>query len=105
MRKYEIRIFAMFLINALFMLIASVLWAQEKAITPDEIKDAYHKNAYRQVRACADKNGDGKVSMQECLTMLPDVDMKKSCNYWDVNSDGIITEDEYVQQIKHVRDK
>lgn len=103
MKKYELMIFVMFFVSALFMPIAGDLWAREKGITPEEIKDAYRKNAYRQVLTAADKNSDGKLSMQECLTMLPNIDMKESCHYWDTNSDGIITENEYVQQVKNAR--
>ena len=27
-------------------------------------------------------------------------EMEKNCKYWDANGDGVITEDEYVQQVK-----
>ncbi|MBI4848815.1 MAG: hypothetical protein HY808_09615 [Nitrospirae bacterium] len=58
-------------------------------------------NAYRQILAGADKNKDGKLSMEECMSVSRDKKkIEKDCRYWDADSDGIITEDEYVKQVK-----
>jgi hypothetical protein len=28
--------------------------------------------------------------------------MEKDCKYWDANGDGVITEDEYVKQVRRI---
>lgn len=59
--------------------------------------------AYRQILAGADKNGDGKLSMEECLSISKDKKKaEKDCKCWDANGDGVITEDEYVEQVKKI---
>ena len=64
------------------------------------------KGAYRQVLAEADKNRDGKLSMSECLAVWKDKKTaEKNCRYWDANGDGVITEDEYVQQVRKIMQK
>lgn len=56
--------------------------------------------AYQQILAAADKNKDGKLSENECLAVSRDKKkMEKDCKYWDANGDGVITKDEYVQQV------
>jgi Ca2+-binding EF-hand superfamily protein len=97
MKKYGGRVFLMIFVSALFMLIGRVLWAQDRGIPTEAIK-----NAYRQILAGADKNNDGKISTQECRAMSTAKEMEKSCRYWDTNGDGVITEDEYVQQVKKI---
>jgi Ca2+-binding EF-hand superfamily protein len=77
-------------------LFSNAVWAQEKGIPTEAIK-----NAYRQILANTDKNGDGKISLQECVSISKDQKkMEKDCKYWDADGDGLITEDEYVQQVK-----
>jgi hypothetical protein len=63
--------------------------------------DAVLKNAYQEIVKAADKNGDGKLSLQECMAISKDkAKIEKDCKYWDANGDGTITEDEYVKQAK-----
>jgi hypothetical protein len=74
----------------------NLLFAQEKG-PPAEII----KSAYRQILAGADKNGDGKLNMAECTSISQNKSkIEKDCKYWDANGDGIITEDEYVNQAR-----
>ena len=57
------------------------------------------KNAYQMLLAEVDKNKDGKISMDECLSVWKDKAVGESkCKVWNKNGDGFITEDEYVQQ-------
>ena len=97
MKKCGVRVFLMIFISAFFLLIGRVLWAQDRGIPTEAIK-----NAYQQILAGADKNGDGKISTQECTAMSTAKEMEKNCKYWDANGDGVITEDEYVQQVKKI---
>ena len=95
MRKYGFRAFVMIFVSAVLMLIGGVSLAQDGGMSTEAIK-----NAYRQILAGADKNGDGKISMQECRAMSSAKEMEKNCKYWDANGDGFITQEEYVQQVK-----
>ena len=87
-------------IFSFIVLTAGLSSAREKGIPTDRIK-----NAFRMVLTEADKNKDGKLSQQECLGMSKDPKMEKSCKYWDANGDGMITEDEYVQQVRKIGNK
>lgn len=82
---------------SLCLLISGLCFAQrEKGPSTEAIS-----GAYKQMLAGADKNGDGKLSMEECLAVSKDKKkMEKNCRYWDANGDGFITEDEYVGQAK-----
>jgi Ca2+-binding EF-hand superfamily protein len=95
MRKYGFRAFVMIFVSAVLMLIGGVSLAQDGGMSTEAIK-----NAYRQILAGADKNGDGRISMQECRAMSSAKEMEKNCKYWDANGDGFITQEEYVQQVK-----
>jgi hypothetical protein len=65
--------------------------------------DARIKEAYRTVLSSLDANKDGKLSVSECMTMSKDKKKaEKDCKYWDANSDGVITEEEYVKQVKKI---
>ncbi len=89
------------LIIAIYVLAPGVSPAQQRGPSDDRIK-----GAYRQVLAEADKNRDGKLSMSECLAVWKDKNTaEKNCRYWDANSDGVITEDEYVQQVRKIMQK
>jgi hypothetical protein len=62
-------------------------------------QEAALKTAYNQLLTEVDKNKDGKISSGECLSVWKDkVYGETKCKYWDKNGDGIITEEEYVQQ-------
>lgn len=63
--------------------------------------DEMIKGAYRDILTQADKNRDGKLSQSECLAIWKDRQKgEKDCRYWDANGDGVITEDEYVKQVR-----
>jgi hypothetical protein len=62
-------------------------------------REAALKTAYNQLLSEVDKNKDGKISKEECLSVWKDKAYGETkCKYWDKNGDGIITEEEYVQQ-------
>lgn len=72
--------------------------AQQRGPSDDMIKANY-----REVLKGADKNRDGKLSMSECMAIWKDKKTaEKNCTYWDANGDGIITEDEYVAQVRKI---
>jgi hypothetical protein len=57
------------------------------------------KNAYKMLLDQVDRNKDGKLSVAECSTAWKEkATGEGKCKYWDANGDGIITEEEYVQQ-------
>jgi hypothetical protein len=57
------------------------------------------KTGYDMLLSEVDKNKDGKISIEECLSTWKDKAIGESkCKYWDKNGNGIITEEEYVQQ-------
>jgi len=61
--------------------------------------DERFRSAYREIVLQADTNKDGKLSVAECKAIYKDKALaEKNCNFWDVDRDGVITEDEYVQQ-------
>ena len=65
--------------------------------------DAAIKGAYQSVISALDANKDGKLSLTECMAMSKDKKKaEKDCKYWDANGDGVITEEEYVQQVKKI---
>lgn len=65
--------------------------------------DEMLKSAYRDILAQADKNRDGKLSTAECLAIWKDKQKgERDCKYWDDNGDGVITEDEYVKQVRKI---
>jgi len=67
-------------------------------------RDNLIRNAYRQILTSSDKNGDGKISMDECMSISRDKKkIANDCKYWDADGNGIITEDEYVKQVKKIR--
>jgi hypothetical protein len=83
---------------SLILLTDNLLLAQEKGPPTEVIK-----GAYRQILASADKNGDGKLSLAECMSISTNKSkIEKDCKYWDANGDGYITEEEYVKQARGV---
>ena len=77
----------------------SIAFAQKAKGPSDEMI----RGAFQQVLAGADKNGDGRISMEECMSISNDKKkIEKDCKYWDANGDGIITEDEYVKQVRKI---
>lgn len=85
----------------MFILATSTLLSAGRAGIPDGMI----KGAYRQMLSGADTNRDGKLSKAECMATMGDRKQAvKDCNYWDANGDGIITESEYVAQVKRLGD-
>ncbi len=83
---------------AFAFLTGNVLSAQEKGPPTEVIK-----GAYRQILSSADKDGDGKLSLAECMSISSNKSkIEKDCKYWDANGDGYITEEEYVKQAKGI---
>ncbi len=57
------------------------------------------RDAFKMILSQADVNKDGKLSAAECRAMWKDsLTAEKNCGFWDVDKDGVITEDEYVKQ-------
>jgi hypothetical protein len=78
------------------LLIAIGLISTVNAAGPPE---ANIRNAYKMILSHADANKDGKLSAAECMAIYKDKNLaKKNCTFWDINQDGVITEEEYVKQ-------
>jgi hypothetical protein len=72
--------------------------AQQRGPSDDMIKANF-----REILKEADKNRDGKLSMSECMAIWKDKKTgEKNCKHWDADGDGIITEDEYVKQVRKI---
>ena len=57
------------------------------------------REAYKLILSQLDVNKDGKLSVAECMAIYKSKSTgEKNCTSWDVDKDGIITEDEYVKQ-------
>jgi hypothetical protein len=79
---------------ALVTVVATVTPAYAAGPPEDNIRQAY-----RMILSQADANQDGKLSAAECMAIYKDKSTaEKNCKFWDVDKDGIITEEEYVQQ-------
>jgi hypothetical protein len=89
------------LVIAIYVLVPGISPAQQRGPSDDMIKANY-----REVLKEADTNRDGKLSMQECLAIWKDKKKGETeCKYWDANGDGVITEDEYVKQVRKIMRK
>ena len=98
MKELWLRFLLASVLVSLTLLTGSLLLAQEKGPPAEAIK-----NVYRQILASADKNGDGKLSLAECMSISKNKSkIEKDCKYWDANGDGFITEEEYVKQAKAI---
>ncbi|MFH0811737.1 MAG: hypothetical protein V2A69_02705 [Pseudomonadota bacterium] len=63
------------------ILTGNLLSAQENGPPAEAIR-----GAYRQILASADKNGDRKLSMAECMSISSNKSkVEKDCRYWDAN--------------------
>jgi len=81
---------------AMTVLMVMGLIAPAYAAGPPE---ANARNAFKMILSGADANKDGKLTVNECMGIYKDKNMAtKNCTFWDVNKDGVITEDEYVKQ-------
>lgn len=95
MKRYAILLLSGMFIFSFLILSGSVSIAKEKAARED-----LTRNAYRQILTAADKNGDGKISMDECMSISKNKKkIEKDCKYWDADGNGVIIEDEYVKQV------
>ena len=64
------------------------------------------RNAYRMLLTQVDVNKDGVLSVAECMSIYTDKGMaEKNCTFWDADKDGVIKEDEYVQQAQSLGKK
>ena len=78
-----------------FIFMTSTVFTSHSAGPSDE----RIRSAYRLILSQADTNKDGKLSVSECKAGYKDPAMaEKNCKFWDADSDGVITEDEYVKQ-------
>lgn len=95
MKRYAILFLSGLFIVSFLILSGSISFAKENTAREDLIR-----NAYRQILTAADKNGDGKLSMDECMSISKNKKkIEKDCKYWDADGNGFITEDEYVKQV------
>jgi hypothetical protein len=86
---------------ALVIAVATVTPAYAAGPPEDNIRQAY-----RMILSQADANQDGKLSAAECTAIYKDKSTaEKNCTFWDVDKDGIITEDEYVKQALNIGKK
>ena len=61
------------------------------------------KKAFKELLTEADKNHDGKFSRTEFLEIFKDKEKaEKNFKTWDLNKDGFITEEEYVQAVVNI---
>jgi hypothetical protein len=64
------------------------------------------REAYKMILPQGDANKDGKFSVTECMALYKDKSIaERNCTFWDVDKDGIITEDEYVKQVSSIGKK
>jgi Ca2+-binding EF-hand superfamily protein len=97
MKRYAAPVLVV-LVFAICLLAPGVSPAQQRGPSDEMIKANF-----REVLQSADKNRDGKLGMSECLAIWKDKKTgEKNCKYWDADSDGVITEDEYVRQVRKI---
>jgi hypothetical protein len=85
--------------NCMLLLVSIIIISSVSIAYPAGPSDERIRSVYREIVLQADTNKDGKLSVIECKTIYKDKTIaEKNCNFWDVNRDGVITEDEYVQQ-------
>lgn len=98
MKRFGLQRFLAGVSLSVVVLTGSVLLAQEKGPPEGMIKEAY-----REILSSADKNGDGKLSLAECMSISKNKSqIEKDCKYWDADGDGYITEEEYVKQVRKI---
>jgi Ca2+-binding EF-hand superfamily protein len=93
--------FSMLLFLTLMLLISGVALSHAAGIPEEMIK-----NAFQQAMTGADSNKDGKLTVKECVAIHKSKkDGEKKCKFWDTNKDGIISEAEYISQVKNIGKK
>ena len=93
----------MYRMNIIILLTAILILAltinSVSAQDREAVKVKALKTGYNMLLSEVDKNKDGKISLDECLSTWKDKATGESkCKYWDKNGDGMITEEEYAQQ-------
>jgi hypothetical protein len=85
--------------RCIVMLVSFIIMVTVSAGFSAGPSDERFRSVYKEIVLQADANKDGKLSVAECKAIYKDKALaEKNCNFWDVNRDGTITEDEYVQQ-------
>ncbi len=93
MKKYAIFLISGMVIFSMLILSISFAVAENKSFNEDSLRTMYMK-----ILATADKNKDGKMSVDECMSMPVDKNHpKQNCLAWDSDRNKFITEDEYVR--------
>jgi Ca2+-binding EF-hand superfamily protein len=83
------------------MAISSMIFAQDQKNLEQRVREAF-KTLLQQT----DKNKDAKISLDEYCAIWKDKNSaEKKFKTWDVNSDGYITEEEYVKVIMEMGKK
>jgi len=85
--------------NCMLLLVSIIIISSVSIAYPAGPSDERIRSVYREIVLQADTNKDGKLSVTECKAIYTDKAMaEKNCTFWDVDRDGVITEDEYVQK-------
>jgi hypothetical protein len=85
--------------NCILILVSIIIISTVSVVFSAGPSDERIRSVYREIVLQADANKDGKLSVTECKVVYKDKALaEKNCNFWDVNHDGTITEDEYVQK-------
>jgi hypothetical protein len=92
---------AFFMAFLVALVVVSSIWPSKGCAQGLGPSDDMIKKNFKTTLQSADTNKDGKLSMPECMAIWKDkIKGEENCKYWDANSDGIITEDEYVKQAR-----
>jgi len=83
--------------NNMLLLVSIIIVSSVSIAYPAGPSDERIRSVYREIVLQADTNKDGKLSVAECKAIYTDKAMA-DCTFWDVDRDGVITEDEYVQK-------
>ena len=85
--------------NCMFFLVLIIIVSSVSIVHSAGPSDERIRSVYREIVLQADTNKDGKLSVIECKAIYKDKAIaEKNCTFWDVDRDGVISEDEYVQQ-------
>jgi hypothetical protein len=100
-RETNMKRMVFFMVFLVALIVVSSIWPAKVCAQRPGPSDDIIKENFKTTLQAADTNKDGKLSMQECMAIWKDKKKgEENCSYWDANSDGIITEDEYVKQAR-----